>query len=141
MVYNYFFSQNTSHLLRLHTLSAYEACIMYILLFSTPPKTGRPYQINEINTCVLLLIVMSRLLLKEKRLREKYERAPCYKLKLKPEQTSSATMMIHTSYDIEGGGAYKLLLPFQIVVRLTFLTQSLATRLIQKICANIAKLK
>ena len=79
MFYNYFFSQNTSHLLRLHTLSAYEACIMYILLFSTPPKTGRPYQINEINTCVVLLIVMSRLLLKEKRLREKYERAPCYK--------------------------------------------------------------
>ena len=34
-----------------------------------------------------------------------------------------------------------LLPPFQIVVRLTFLTLSLTTRLIQKLCANIAKFK
>ena len=34
-----------------------------------------------------------------------------------------------------------LLHPFQIIGRLTFLTSSLTTRLIQKICANIVKFK
>ena len=42
---------------------------------------------------------------------------------------------------IAGAVEYFILSPFQIIGRLTFLTPSLTTRLIQKIYANIVKFK